>query len=275
MRHEVTERSEIYVLRFEGKVAAITGGASGIGRACAERFALEGGSVVIGDINDELAAATAAAIESKGGTAHAVHLDAPSSPSNAELFRTALDKYGRLDAVVAAAGLSHASYVSGESASRGNEGLLDQSVEEWQRVLDVNLTGVMLADQQAAKVMIEAGNGGTIVNIASAAAKVPLRTAIDYSVSKAAVAMLTKAFALEAIEHGIRVNAVGPGFVETPMTAPGRESAEGLANMIGMTPMGRLGRPDEIADTVLFLSSEASSYISGQIIFPAGGMFVG
>ncbi len=263
------------MLRFEGKVAAITGGASGIGRACAERFVREGGIVVIGDINDQAAASTAAAIESMGGTALAVHLDAPSAPSNAALFRTALDKYGRLDAVVAAAGLAHASYVSGESASRANAGLLDQSVEEWQRVIDVNLTGVMLANQQAAKVMIEAGNGGTIVNIASAAAKVPLRTAIDYSVSKAAVAMLTKAFALEAIEFGIRVNAIGPGFVETPMTAAGRASDERLAGMIAMTPMGRLGRPEEIADAALFLSSDESSYITGQIIFPAGGMFVG
>lgn len=263
------------MLRFEGKVAAITGGASGIGRACAERFVREGGSVVIGDINDEVAAATVAAIEGEGGTAHAVHLEAPSSQSNGELFRTALDKYGRLDAVVAAAGLSHAAYISGESATRANVGLLDQSVDEWQQVLDVNLTGVMLANQQAAKVMIEAGNGGTIVNIASAAAKVPLRTAIDYSVTKAAVHMLTKAFALEAIEYGIRVNAVGPGFVETPMTAPGRATDEGLANMIAMTPMGRLGQPSEIADTVMFLSSEESSYMTGQILFPAGGMFVG
>ena len=261
--------------RLEDRVAVITGGASGIGRACAERFAAEGAAVVLGDINLDLAVAAAAAIEGDGGTAHAVHLDAGSVDDNASMFRTALDKYGRLDAVVAAAGVSHAGYVSGESNERAADQLINQSLADWQRVMDVNLNGVMLANQAAARAMIEAGRGGAIVNIASAAAKVPLNGAVDYCVSKAGVWMLTKAFALEMAERDIRVNAIGPGFVESPMTAPMAGTDEGRDAMIARTPMGRLGTPSEIAATALFLVSDDASYVSGQIVFPAGGMFVG
>ncbi|MCP3912458.1 MAG: SDR family oxidoreductase [Actinomycetia bacterium] len=260
---------------LEGKVAVITGGASGIGRACATRFAAEGASVVIADIDLEGGGETAADIEGDGGTAHAVRLDAPDPTDNETMIRTALDKYGRIDAVVAAAGLAHAGYVSGEQRARSDNQLLDQSVDDWKRVMDVNLTGVMLANQLAARAMIESGEGGTIVNIASAAAKVPLRGGVDYCVSKAGVWMLTKAFALEMADQGVRVNAIGPGFIETPMTARGRETNEGMAWMHAMTPMGRLGEPAEIANTALFLSSDESSYMTGQILFPAGGMFVG
>jgi len=261
--------------RLGDQVAVVTGGASGIGRACANRFAAEGASVVLGDINLDLAVAAAAEIEGNGGTAHAVHLDAASVADNASMFQTAVDKYGRLDAVVAAAGLAHAGYVSGQANEKAAGQLIDQSLEDWQRVIDVNLNGVMLANQAAARAMIAAGSGGAIINIASAAAKVPLNGAVDYCVSKAGVWMLTKAFALEMAQHEIRVNAIGPGFVETPMTAPRAGTEDGNAAMTGMTPMGRLGEPDEIASTALFLASEDASYITGQIIFPAGGMFVG
>ena len=261
--------------RLADKVAVITGGASGIGRACANRFAAEGASVVLGDINLDLAVAAAAEIEGTGGTAHAVHLDAASVIDNASMFQTAVDKFGRLDAVVAAAGLSHAGYVSGEANEKAAGQLIDQSLEDWQQVMDVNLNGVMLANQAAARAMIVAGGGGAIINIASAAAKVPLNGAVDYCVSKAGVWMLTKAFALEMAQHEIRVNAIGPGFVETPMTAPRAGTEDGNAAMTAMTPMGRLGEPGEIASTALFLASDDASYITGQIIFPAGGMFVG
>ena len=257
------------------KVAVITGGASGIGRSCARRFAAEGARVVLGDINVEAAVEAAAEIESAGGTAYAVRLDAAAPADNVAMIQAALDKYGRVDAVVAAAGLSHAGYVSGEKNARATTGLLDQSVEDWQRVMDVNLTGVMLVNQAAAKAMIDGGTQGTIVNIASVAAKVPLRGGVDYCVSKAGVWMLTKAFALEMADYGIRVNAIGPGFIETPMTARMGADADGEAWMRSMTPMDRLGTTDEIASTALFLSTDQSSYTTGQILFPAGGMFAG
>lgn len=261
--------------QLEDRVAVITGGASGIGQACARRFASEGAKVVIGDINLEAAVAAAASIESNGGTAHAVRVDAAEVADNSDLIDVAIEKYGRLDAVVAAAGVSHASYVSGERVARENAGMLDQSRDDWTRVLDINLTGVMLVNQAAARAMIAAQIPGSIVNIASVAAKVPLRGAVDYCVSKAGVWMLTKAFALEMADHGIRVNAIGPGFIETPMTARMREDAQTAAAMQAMTPMGRVGTPAEIAETALFLSSDAASYTTGQILFPAGGMFTG
>lgn len=261
--------------RLEGQVAVITGGASGIGRACANRLSAEGATVVLGDINLELAVAAAADIEGSGGTALAVELDAASAADNASMIQTAVDRYGRLDVVVAAAGLAHAGYVSGQSNAKAASSLLDQSLADWQRVMDVNLNGVMLADQHAARAMIELGNGGSIINIASAAAKVPLHGAVDYCVSKAGVWMLTKAFALEMAEHNIRVNAIGPGFIETPMTARTSETDEGKQGMLARTPMGRLGEPEEIASTAAFLASADASYVTGQIIFPAGGMFVG
>lgn len=261
--------------RLVDQVAVVTGGASGIGRACAERFVAEGATVVLGDINLGQAVSSAAAIEAAGGTALAVELDAASVDSNTNLFQTAVDKYGRLDIVVAAAGLSHAGYVSGELAEKAAPTLIDQTLEDWQRLMSVNLDGVMLADQHAARAMIESGNGGSIINIASAAAKVPLYGAVDYCVSKAGVWMLTKAFALEMAEHGIRVNAIGPGFIETPMTARMSATDEGRQAMISRTPMGRLGEPEEIASTAAYLASADASYVTGQILFPAGGLFVG
>jgi len=261
--------------QMRDKVAVITGGASGIGRACAQRFAEEGARVVLGDINLDAAVETAAQIEAGGSTAFAVRLDAASPSDNVAMIQAALDKYGRVDAVVAAAGLSHAGYVSGEANARSTVGLLEQSADDWQRVMDVNLTGVMLVNQAAAQAMIDGGTSGTIVNIASVAAKVPLRGAVDYCVSKAGVLMLTKAFALEMTDYNIRVNAIGPGFIETPMTARMSAQNEGLERMMSMTPMGRLGAVDDIANSALFLSTEQSSYITGQILHPAGGMYTG
>jgi len=123
--------------------------------------------------------------------------------------------------------------------------------------------------------MIADGIKGIIVNIASVAARRPLVNAADYCVSKAGVEMLTKVLSLELIPHEIRVNAIGPGFVETPMTANLRSDNEGNTMAMSMTPMARYGKPEEIAETALFLSTPASSYFTGQILFPAGGMHTG
>ena len=133
----------------------------------------------------------------------------------------------------------------------------------------------MLCNRTIAKHMVTSGRPGTLVNIASSAAKIPLAGAGDYSVSKAGVVMLTQVLARELMEHQIRVNAIGPGFIETPMTQVMQESTEGRENMLAMTPMGRLGTPLEIANTALFLASDESSYTSGQTLYPNGGMFIG
>jgi NAD(P)-dependent dehydrogenase (short-subunit alcohol dehydrogenase family) len=142
-------------------------------------------------------------------------------------------------------------------------------------VLDVNLTGVAITDRLAARHMLALGTSGSIINIASIAGKRPLPGAADYCVSKAGVIMLTTVFATELATKNIRVNAIGPGFIETPMTASIRQSPEWVQTVMQMTPMQRFGQAHEIANTALFLASDESSYVSGQTLYPSGGMYTG
>lgn len=262
--------------RLEGKVAVITGGASGIGLACAKRYAEEGAEVFISDIGasrlENAAEEIRRTTNEKIGFAEA---DVCFEEQISALMQQAVDEFGKIDTVVAAAGVSGAKYVSGADNESLDHPMLEQPVEDWNRVLQINLTGVMLTDRLAARHMIAANNGGTIVNIASTAARIALPGAIDYCVSKAGVAMLTNAFAMAMVEHNIRVNAIGPGFIETPMTQGLSEDQEGRAMMESMTPLGRLGTAVEMANTALYLACDESSYTTGQTIYPNGGMYVG
>lgn len=265
--------------RLEGKVAVITGGASGIGLACAKRYAQEGASIVISDLG--VARLEDAAQEIRLGTnakVACVEADVCFEEQLVALMNAAVQEFGHIDTVLAAAGVASANYVSGASseavARNPDDGqLINVPLTNWNRVLQINLTGVMLTNRLAARVMIKQGAGGTLVNIASSAARVALPGAVDYCVSKAGVAMLTHTFAMEMIPHNIRVNAIGPGFVETPMTRNMRETAEGLARMHAMTPMGRLGKPEEMANTALYLACDESSYTTGATLYPNGGMY--
>lgn len=262
--------------RLAGKVAVITGGASGIGAACARRFAAEGADIVIADLDAARAADTIAAVEASGRRARFVRTDTSVEADNEALATATVEAFGRVDCLVAAAGIANADYVSGQdTGATGPRDILRVPVADWERVMAVNLTGVMLTDRAIAAAMIAAGNGGAIVNIASSAAAIPLRGGGDYCVSKAGVWMLTKVLALELVGHDIRVNAIGPGFIETPMTEVMRSDPAGETLMKRMTPMRRLGRAEEIASTALFLVSEDSSYLTGQLLFPNGGMFTG
>ena len=261
--------------RLEGKVAVITGGASGIGLACAKRFAEEGAEIVISDLGAERLESAASEIRATtNGKVAWVEANVCHEEQVAHLMQSAVDQFGHIDTVVASAGVSSAKYVSGDNSEAFNNPLIDQPVEDWNRVLQINLTGVMLTDRLAARHMIAAGNGGTIVNIASTAAKVALPGAVDYCVSKAGVAMLTNAFGMEMIEHNIRVNAIGPGFIETPMTQVLQDDEEGAEQMIAMTPMGRLGKTIEMANTALFLACDESSYTTGATLYPNGAMHI-
>lgn len=262
--------------RLEGKVAVITGGASGIGLACAKKYAAEGAEVFISDIGvSRLENAAEDIRRTTNGRVGFAEADVCFEEQISELMNQAVSEFGRIDTVLAAAGVSGAHYVSGGADHDSLDHMLvDQPLDDWNRVLQINLTGVMLTDRLAARHMIATGNGGTIVNIASVAAKVPLPGGVDYCVSKAGVSMLTKAFALEMAEHNIRVNAIGPAFIETPMTQGLADDEEGKEMMIAMTPMGRLGRPEEVADTALYLASDQSSYSTGMTIFTNGGMNV-
>lgn len=265
--------------RMEGKVAVITGGASGIGRACALRLAAEGAEIVIADLVASRCEEAAEEIRrTTNGRTLYVETNVCEENDIEALADKAMAEFGHIDCLIAAAGVSNATYVSGQSADADpdfDSSLLSMPVQDWNRVLQINLTGVMLSGRAIARRMVAEGTQGSIVNIASSAARIALPGAADYCVSKAGVEMLTRVFAMEMTEHNIRVNAIGPGFIKTPMTQNLQDTDDGVEMMTSMTPMGRLGTAEEIANTALFLACEESSYTTGQILFPNGGIFVG
>ncbi len=265
--------------RLEGKVALITGGASGIGRGCALRFAAEGAAIMVADLNGERAENVVAEIIAVGGRADSVVVDTSTEESCEAMAAATVASFGRIDTCVAAAGISHAGYVSREiDEQRGQDRmdrtdmlLLDKSLESWHKLLDVNLTGVMLTDRAVARRMAAQGDGGTIVNIASVAAVTALMGSADYCVSKAGVWMLTKCYALELARHKIRVNAVGPGYIKTSMSGAAITHQPWVDSQIRHTPLRRLGEPVDIANACLYLACDESSFVTGEIIFPDGG----
>jgi NAD(P)-dependent dehydrogenase (short-subunit alcohol dehydrogenase family) len=270
---------------LEGKIAVVTGGGNGIGRACAQRFAEEGADILVADLLDEPGAETVARVKERGREALFVHIDASSPEDNETMAQTAVERFGKIDILVTAAGISHADYVSGEhrpdqqmleeQAKRFMEPwtiLTDLDLKAWQRVLDVNLTGTLLACKSVGPLMVEQ-KSGSIVTIASIAAKHPAAGPMSYTVSKAGVWMLTKSLARSLAPIGIRVNAIGPGFIETNMTT--FLSSNDMIRNMAMTqiPLGRLGKPSDIANAALFLASDESSYVTGEILHPDGGFF--
>ena len=268
--------------RFEDRVALVTGGASGMGRETSVRLAREGAAVVVAGLPDDARGAeTIAMIEAEGGRAVYVGADVSREADCDAMAQAAVDEFGRLDYCVAAAGVLHARYVSGELApedvnpDRSEGHLTNKPLEFWERVLAVNLTGVMLTNRAVAKRLIAQGEGGAIVNISSGAAKIPMRGSAEYSVSKAGVWMLTRCLALELAPHGIRVNTVAPGVIDTPMALAVSSDESRRQQLERTIPLGRLGEAEDIAEASLFLLSAQSDYMTGQIIHPDGGLFVG
>ena len=265
--------------RLEGKVAVITGGASGIGRASAARFAAEGARIVIADLSEARAQETIAEVRAAASEAVFVKTDTSVLAENEALADAAIEAFGTVDILVAAAGVSNARYVSGEvtdgPANPTAGFIINKPVEYWEKVLAVNLTGVMYTDRAIARRMVDRGIKGSIINISSAASKVPLPGAADYCVSKAGVWMLTKVLAVELAGHGIRVNAIGPGYIDTPMTAGASSDEARRRYMVSTMPLGRMGEAEDVANTALFLASDESSFFTGEILFPDGGMFTG
>ena len=274
--------------RMSGKVAVITGGANGLGKASALRFTEEDAKgIVIADMLEDAGLETVNIIEKAGGKGIFVSLDAVNRLNNEEMIEAAITEFGSIDVLVTAAGITHQDYLSGDreaevkmAIKRAQEienpaqQFVDGSLEEWQKVLDVNLTGTYFAIQAAASAMIEQNRGGSIITLASIASKHPDAGPTPYVVSKAGVWMLTKKAARELSPANIRVNAIGPGFIETHMTtifeiAPPERVEETLKSV----PMGRRGLPIEIANTALFLASDESSYMTGEILHPDGGYF--
>lgn len=257
--------------RLEGRRAFITGGSSGIGAACATLFAAEGAVVTIASLESTSgrAESVVAEIEAAGGSAHFVTCDVASHAATAAAVAEACRLMGGIDTVVTSAGV--ASHPDHPIATP----LIDTTAEHWHHVLDINLTGTLYTAQLTARAMIEHGGGGSIITLASVAAKRPTRGV--YSVSKAGVWMLTRALSMELGRHAIRVNAIGPGVIETPMLVDAEGGATDdyeawkLASAATL-PLGRLGQPVDVARVALFLASDDSAYLTGSLLHPDGGL---
>ena len=258
--------------RLEGRVALVTGGGSGIGRACAVRFAQEGADVCAADIDLIGASDTARQVEAAGRKSLAVQVDTTDEASCEAMVRRCVEGLGAVDVLVAAAGVGGARVPA--ATSYQTYSVLNIPMDQFRPVIDVNLYGVLFSNRAAARWMTENRRGGSIINLGSIMSKMP-STSAPYSVSKAGVWMLTKCLAQELAGQGIRVNAIGPGFIETPMTAAMRDDAARARWAMGLTPMGRFGKPEEIAATALFLASDDASYFTGELLHPSGGVFVG
>jgi NAD(P)-dependent dehydrogenase (short-subunit alcohol dehydrogenase family) len=245
------------------KVALITGASSGIGRATGEAFAARGAKVVLAARREHELATLASEIESRGGRASFVATDVAIAKDVERMVAHAIETFGRLDYAVNNAG------IEGRLS-----GITDLSEEEWDQVLDTNLKGTFLCLQYEARAMLRCGHGGAIVNVGSVNSFLGFPTGSAYVASKHGQIGLTTSVSAELAPHGIRVNLVCPGFVDTPMN----RRLRGIVGddlydkvLIPRVHMGRAGRPDEIAQTIVFLCSDEASYISGTTLTPDGG----
>ena len=252
-------------MRLEGKVALITGAGSGIGRATSVVFAREGAKIVASDVNEVEALETANEVKAAGGESIPIMGDVSVRKDAERMVRAAVDTYGRLDIVVNSAG------VSGRNALPG-----DSSPEAvWDRLMDVNLKGTYLVSWYAVPEM-EGSGGGAIINLSSIMGLVGYPEGMGggfnpYGPSKGGVIQFTRNLAIDYAKKNIRVNCICPGYVETNLTKTLTEAPETKAQLEERHPMGRLGRPEEIANAALFLASDESSFMTGAPLIVDGG----
>ena len=243
--------------RFEGRVALITGGASGIGKATAKRIAAEGGSVVVADLQDDSGKGVVAEIEQGGRKAAYVHLNVTDEGGWADAVAATLDAFGGLDILVNNAGIGD------------TEPLEVTTVDTWNKVVAVTQTSVFLGMKAAAEALKKSGHG-SVVNISSMYGIVGSGVSPAYHAAKGAVRLLTKTTALGWAKAGVRVNSVHPGYIDTPILG---DTDRGM--LIGATPMGRLGQPEEIAAVIAFLASDDASFATGAEFVVDGGYTAG
>lgn len=246
---------------LEGKVALITGGASGIGRTTAEFYAREGAKVLVSDVDQEGGKETAHRIQSSGGQAVFVEADVSNPTDCEDMVAAAVDQFGQLDIACNNAGIA------------GEENLIaDYSIEGWQQLVSINLSGVFYCMKYEIQAMLESG-GGSIVNISSILGKVGFAGAPAYVSSKHGVVGLTETAAVEYGKDNIRVNAVGPGFISTPMISAMEENEEAYQQLVNMHPIGRIGEPEEVAELIIWLSSDKASFVTGSY-YPIDGGYL-
>ncbi len=244
-------------MRLQDKVAIVTGGAKGIGAACARRFVAEGAQVLI---VDQDAAAGSALAQALGSRTRFLQGDVSQSVCAQAAVTQTLDAFGRLDILLANAGIVHAAP------------FLELQEADFDRVLAVNLKSGFLFGQAAARQMVAQGGGGVILLMSSVNAVLAIPDQVPYVVSKGGVNQLTRVMALSLAPHGIRVNAIGPGTIATDLARQAVLASDAARRtLLSRTPMGRLGEPDEVAKVAVFLASDDASYMTGQTVYPDGG----
>ena len=242
---------------LEQKVAIITGAGSGIGKATAELFAREGAKVVVSDINEEHGAKAVEEIKKAGGEAIFIKADSSKADDNERLVKETIGKFGSLDIAVNNAGIGGPLGQTGE-----------YPIEAWQKVIDINLSGVFYALRYQIPAMLP--KGGSIVNIASILGQAGTKFSPAYVAAKHGVVGLTKAAALEYADKKIRINSVGPGYINTPLVKNSLND-DSLNALVGLHPIGRLGESEEIAELILWLASSQSSFVTGSYYAADGG----
>ena len=242
-------------MKLFGKAAVITGGAKGIGKCVCELFAEEGAAVVVGDINED-GQKVADDLAAKGYQAKFVKVDVTDEQSVVNLVNTTAEIFGKLDIMVANAGIADTIPIH------------NLSLETWNRTIDVNLTGVFLTNKYAIQQMLQQG-GGVIVNTASMLGHIGRNEVTSYTASKGGVANLTRTLGVTYAKKGIRVNAVCPGYIDTDLIR--NKPPEVMEELIRLHPIGRLGKPEEVAKAILFLASDDASFVCGSNLIVDGG----
>ncbi|MCR8642530.1 SDR family oxidoreductase [Paenibacillus sp. N1-5-1-14] len=243
-------------MRFNNKVVIVTGGASGIGLETVRLFAKEGAQTVIADYADH-GLEVSNALNAQGYDTMFVKADVSKEADIKHMIETTVAKYGRLDVMFANAGIA-------------KDAPADKlSLEAWQRTIDINLTGVFLSNKYAIEQMLAQGTGGAIVNTGSIHSVAGKNGVTAYASAKGGVKLLTQTLGIDYAKQGIRVNAVCPGYINTPLLSGADETI--MNHLVDLHPMGRLGKPEEVAKAVLFLASEDASYITGTTLLVDGG----
>jgi glucose 1-dehydrogenase len=248
-------------MKLQGKVAIVTGAATGIGKAIVTGMAKEGASVVIDYVGDpKLANGVVQNIQDAGGKAIAIEADVSNPDQVNTLVQQSLKTLGRLDILVNNAGLEY------------KYPFTEYPFDRWQKVIAVDLTGPFLCAQAAAKAMIQQGNGGRIINISSIHEDLPMITNAPYCAAKGGLRMLMRTIAVELAPHKITVNNIAPGAIYTPIDAEVEANKAIEKELLAEIPLGRWGKPEEVADLAIFIASDAAGYCTGSTFFIDGGM---